>query len=126
MTKTLLLSLSLLFTTSIAYSAEQNLELTTQTAPKTTIQLPQDQTQWQDYTMSYLKPVLLSEEAEEKLKGLLEFTMPTHGIFDPIDVERRQQTLISTYQKLQGMNKDDQIEFLVKLHQRHKSYIPHK
>lgn len=126
MTKALLLSLSLFFSTSMAYSAEQSLDLATSSTPKTTIQLPQDQTQWQDYTMSYLKPVLLSQEAEEKLKGLLEFTMPTHGNFDPINVERRQQTLISTHQKLSGMNEADQIKFLVQLHERHKSYIPHK
>ncbi len=112
---------------SFAYSADdsQSNFQAQLVAPKTSVTLPTDLTQWNDATFNFLKPVMASPAVEEKVRELLDFTMPKHGQFDPIDVKRREQTLAMTYDKLVGKSESDQISMFVGLLERHKKYLSH-
>lgn len=125
----ILVALLLIAAPSLAADADRN-ELTTKESMASSqaiqapdITLPEDKKLWNKMVMDYLSPVLIGAIAKSNLQTLLDFTMPTHGDFDPLNVERRTTTLKLTHQKLTGMEEEAQIQYISDLHIRHVGYL---
>lgn len=93
------------------------------------IMLPDDQKQWQQTVLDYYAPILADDTVTQKLRELLQFTMPTHGNFNPINIDRRREAIQTTYKILSRLARTtdpitEQCTYLDKLMERHKKYLP--
>ena len=85
--------------------------------------LPDDKTQWQEVTWTYLGPVLKGEQARTRFQELLDMTMPIDGQFEEVDSVRRAKTISFTYDRLLALPESEHSAFIGSLHNRHRVYV---
>lgn len=92
-------------------------------APDPIFKLPEDLTQWQLAASTYMEPLLETNELRSLWKQLLDLTMPSSGEFDPIDVPRREATIILSYNKMKDLPNESRKIYLEGLLSRHHHYV---